>query len=120
MADRGFTELVYTGGEIITILFQLLGALAAMYGWPNGNQRARRGIGRLITGMNLVPCSRSIIGGIKSIARVTEKVVPFMGVIYVLPRSSPPDHLDGIGWAFGQIFTGAFTGLGVLAAWSAR
>ena len=55
-----------------------------------------------------------IVGGIKSIANVTEKVVPFMAVLYagaalvVLVMNA-----DKIGWAFGQIFTGAFTAMGV-------
>lgn len=54
-----------------------------------------------------------IIGGIQSIAKVTEKLVPFMaiwylatGLIIILM------NLDKLGWAFGQIFEGAFTGAG--------
>ncbi|MVO16536.1 alanine/glycine:cation symporter family protein [Parasedimentitalea huanghaiensis] len=55
-----------------------------------------------------------IIGGIKSIARVTEKVVPFMAIFYcffaiiviLLNFSSLP-------MAVSNIFTGAFTGEGV-------
>jgi len=55
-----------------------------------------------------------IIGGIKKIAKVTDKIVPFMVGIYVLGAliilvakgSLIPD-------AFGQIFNGAFTGAGV-------
>ena len=55
-----------------------------------------------------------IVGGVKSIARVTEKVVPFMGVLYVTAAMIIIlMSYDKIGWAFGQIFTGAFTGLGV-------
>lgn len=55
-----------------------------------------------------------IIGGLKSIASVTEKVVPFMGVLYVLTALVIIlMNADMIGWAFGQIFAGAFTGLGV-------
>ena len=55
-----------------------------------------------------------IVGGIKSIARVTEKVVPFMGILYVLTALMIIlINFDKIGWAFGQIFVGAFTGLGV-------
>ena len=55
-----------------------------------------------------------IVGGIKSIANVTEKVVPFMGVMYVLTALVILLlNADKIGWAFGQIFAGAFTGLGV-------
>lgn len=55
-----------------------------------------------------------IIGGIKSIARVTEKVVPFMAALYLVAcivvilgsASQVPD-------AFGAMFSGAFTGEGV-------
>ncbi len=55
-----------------------------------------------------------IIGGIKSIARVTEKIVPFMAILYcffaiiviLLNVTSLPA-------AIGNIFTGAFTGEGV-------
>ena len=55
-----------------------------------------------------------IIGGIKSIANVTEKVVPIMGVLYVLTALVIIlVNIDQIGWAFGQISDGAFTGLGV-------
>ncbi len=55
-----------------------------------------------------------IIGGIKSIARVTEKVVPFMAVIYVgAALVIIVMNYDMVGWAFGQIFSGAFTGEGV-------
>jgi AGCS family alanine or glycine:cation symporter len=55
-----------------------------------------------------------IIGGIKSIAQVTEKVVPFMGILYVgAALIILCVNYDKIGWAFGQIFAGAFTGLGV-------
>ena len=55
-----------------------------------------------------------IVGGIKSIARVTEKIVPFMGVMYVLAALVILlMNVDKIGWAFGQILAGAFTGLGV-------
>lgn len=55
-----------------------------------------------------------IIGGIQSIARVTEKVVPFMAVIYVgAGLIVILMNYDKVGWAFGQIFAGAFTGAGV-------
>ena len=55
-----------------------------------------------------------IVGGIKSIANVTEKVVPIMGILYVGAAAIILIvNYDMIGWAFGQIFAGAFTGLGV-------
>ncbi|AVR45737.1 D-alanine glycine permease [Christiangramia fulva] len=55
-----------------------------------------------------------IIGGIKRIASVTEKIVPFMAGIYVLGALV----ILGANWmyiddAFGLIFKGAFSGLGI-------
>ena len=56
-----------------------------------------------------------ILGGIKSIARITERVVPFMAILYVgTSLFIILTHLDKLGWAFGQIIEGAFTGLGVV------
>jgi AGCS family alanine or glycine:cation symporter len=55
-----------------------------------------------------------IVGGIKSIARVTDKIVPIMGILYVgAALVILLVNADKIGWAFGQIIEGAFTGLGV-------
>ena len=55
-----------------------------------------------------------IIGGIKSIARVTEKVVPFMALIYLTAGVVIIfANVDKIGWAFGQIIDGAFRAEGV-------
>lgn len=55
-----------------------------------------------------------IIGGIKSIANVTDKIVPFMVGTYVLAAIFILCvKFDQIPWAFGQIFAGAFTGKGI-------
>ena len=55
-----------------------------------------------------------IIGGIKRIAKVTEKIVPFMAGIYVLGALLIlAINYMHIGSAFSLIFEGAFTGLGV-------
>ena len=52
-----------------------------------------------------------IFGGIKSISKVAEKVVPFMAIIYILATLAVIfTNFDQILPAFGQIFTGAFTG----------
>ncbi len=54
-----------------------------------------------------------IIGGIKSIAKVTEKVVPFMGVLYVSSCLLVIFfNVPAIPSAIGEIFAGAFTGAG--------
>ena len=55
-----------------------------------------------------------IIGGIKRIAKVTEKVVPFMAGIYVLGALVIlVINYHHIGDAFSLIFEGAFSGLGI-------
>lgn len=55
-----------------------------------------------------------IIGGIKKIAKVTDKIVPFMVAIYVTASLFVIfSNLDMIGDAFGQIFSGAFSPEGV-------
>lgn len=55
-----------------------------------------------------------IIGGIKSIARVTEKVVPFMAIFYCLFALVVIFmNTAAIPQAIANIFTGAFTGEGV-------
>ena len=80
---------------------QISGILGAYPGWITGVIFA--GVVFLV-----------IIGGLKSIARVTEKVVPFMAVVYVAAALVIiVANIDMVGWAFGQIFEGAFTGLGV-------
>ncbi len=55
-----------------------------------------------------------IIGGIKRIASVTEKIVPFMAGIYVLAALIILGaNFSLIDNAFGLIFEGAFSGLGI-------
>jgi AGCS family alanine or glycine:cation symporter len=55
-----------------------------------------------------------IVGGIKSIARVTEKIVPFMAIFYCV-FALIVIFMNGahIPEAVGNVFTGAFTGEGV-------
>lgn len=55
-----------------------------------------------------------IIGGIKKIANVTDKIVPFMVVVYVLAVIAILTmKYDQIGGAFAQIWNGAFSPMGV-------
>ncbi len=55
-----------------------------------------------------------IIGGIKRIAKVTEKIVPFMAAIYAgAALIIIGINYHHIGTAFGLIFEGAFTGIGI-------
>lgn len=55
-----------------------------------------------------------IVGGIRSIARFAERIVPLMALLYCgTALIIILGNYDKIGWAFGQIIEGAFTGLGI-------
>ena len=121
--SKGFDELGLPGGKILAVLFSIFCILGALGG---GNMfqanQAHAQISSItgdypgwITGIVFAAIVFIVIvGGVKSIARVTEKVVPFMGIMYVgAALIILLVNFDMIGWAFGQIFTGAFTGLGV-------
>jgi len=121
--SKGFKERGLPGGRFLAILFAIFCILGALGG---GNMfqanQAHAQISSItgdypgwITGIIFAAVVfMVIVGGVKSIARVTEKVVPFMGIMYVgAALVILIINYDMIGWAFGQIFVGAFTGLGV-------
>ncbi|WP_282128533.1 alanine/glycine:cation symporter family protein [Roseobacter litoralis] len=121
--SKGFDELGLPGGKILAVLFSVFCILGALGG---GNMfqanQAHAQITQItgdypgwITGIIFAGVVFAVIvGGIKSIAKVTEKVVPFMGILYVgAALIILIVNYDMIGWAFSQIFVGAFTGLGV-------
>ncbi len=120
---KGFAERGVPGGKPLAILFSIFCILGAFGGGNmfQANQAHQQIAGIVgdfpgwITGVLFaVVVFAVIVGGLKSIARVTEKVVPFMGIMYVLAALVIiVMNFDKIGWAFGQIFEGAFTGLGV-------
>ncbi|KAB0476495.1 alanine:cation symporter family protein [Vibrio sp. IB15] len=70
----------------------------------------------VITGLVLAALVFSVIvGGMPSIASVTEKVVPWMAALYIgMALVVIGSNLDQVGPAFSAIFTGAFTGEGVV------
>jgi AGCS family alanine or glycine:cation symporter len=121
--SKGFTELGLPGGKILAVLFSIFCILGALGGGNmfQANQAHAQISGILgdypgwITGVIFAGVVFAVIvGGIKSIANVTEKVVPFMGILYVgAALIILIVEYDRIGWAFGQIIEGAFTGLGV-------
>ncbi|NDV49871.1 sodium:alanine symporter family protein [Salipiger sp. PrR003] len=119
MAERGFAGF----GKVLAICFSIVCVLGSLGG---GNMfQANQAHAQLaniigdypgwITGVIFAAIVFAvIIGGLKSIAQVTEKIVPFMGVLYVgTALIIILMNYDRIGWALGQIFDGAFTGLGV-------
>ncbi len=121
--SKGFKELGLPGGKFLAVLFSIFCILGALGGGNmfQANQAHAQISGIVgdypgwITGVIFAVIVFSVIvGGIKSIANVTEKVVPFMGILYVgAAIVILIVNYDKIGWAFGQIFEGAFTGLGV-------
>jgi len=121
--SKGFAERNVPGGKALAVLFSIFCILGAFGGGNmfQANQAHAQISGIVgdfpgwITGVIFAAVVFAVIvGGIKSIARVTEKVVPFMGIMYVgVALVIILMNYDKIGWALGQIIDGAFTGLGV-------
>ncbi len=116
---KGFAERGLKGGKILAVLFAIFCILGSLGG---GNMfqsnQAHAQLANVfgdypgwITGLVFAGVVFAvIIGGLKSIARVTEKVVPFMGILYCgTALVIILMNYDMIGTAFGQIFRGAFT-----------
>ena len=120
---KGFDERGIPAGKILAVLFSIfciLGALGGgnMFQANQAHAQISNVVGDYpgwITGIVFAAVVFAVIvGGLKSIARVTEKVVPFMGILYVVTALVIIlMNADMIGWAFGQIIDGAFTGAGV-------
>lgn len=121
---KGFAERGLPGGKVLAVLFSIfcvLGALGGgnMFQANQAHQQLSGVFGQYpgwITGIVFALIVFAVIvGGIKSIARVTEKVVPFMGVLYVgAALVIILMNIDMVGAAFGQIIDGAFTGNGIV------
>jgi len=121
--SKGFKELGLPGGRFLAALFAIFCIMGAFGGGNmfQANQAHAQISGIVgdypgwITGIIFAGIVFAVIvGGIKSIAQVTEKVVPFMAALYVgAAVIILIVNFDKIGWAFGQIFEGAFTGLGI-------
>lgn len=126
LKERGFAGL----GKVLGVLFAIL-CVGASFGGGNAFQSNQAtvqlstlmglegGATGVIIGIVLaVLVGIVIIGGIKRIAKITEKIVPFMAGIYVLASLIIiVANFKYIGDAFGLIFSGAFTpmaGLGGL------
>ena len=107
-----------TVGRVLAILFSCFAVLAS-FGIGNlaqantisGNMFAAFSIPRWVTGLVLmVVASLVIIGGIKRIASVTEKIVPFMSAIYIIGALVILfTHINLLGSIFGSIFRFAFS-----------
>ncbi|TVP71736.1 MAG: alanine:cation symporter family protein [Rhodobacteraceae bacterium] len=120
---KGFAERGLPLGGFMAIMFSIFCVLGALGGGNmfQANQAASQvqsvlGVPTWITGLVLSGIVfMVIVGGIKSIARVTEKVVPFMGGGYfIVGMAILILNWDMIGWAFGEIIRGAFTDTGII------
>ncbi len=118
MREKGFATL----GKILAVIFAVL-CVGASFGGGNAFQSNQAAV-QLSTMLNLqggatgviigiilaILVGIVIIGGIKKIASVTEKIVPFMAVIYVIASLVIIfANFRFIGDAFGMIVSGAFT-----------
>lgn len=129
--SRGLKEKGFTGiGKVLSIVFAIL-VVGASFGGGNAFQSNQAAV-QISTMLNLTGGSTGvligivlavlvgivIIGGIKKIASVTEKIVPFMAGIYVLASLVIIfANIEYIGTAVSLIIEGAFTpmaGLGGL------
>ena len=120
---KGFAERGMPGGKVLAVLFAIFCILGSFGGGNmfQANQAHQQLAGILgdypgwITGVIFAAIVFAVIvGGIKSIAQVTEKIVPFMGILYVgSALLIILMNIGNIGWAFGQIFAGAFTSSGI-------
>lgn len=122
LAEKGMSRL----GKILAIVFAILvtgGAFGIgnmfqanqaaaqfvnLFGWQDNGAVIWIGIVLAIL-VGLV-----VVGGVKRIAKVTEKVVPIMAVLYVGSALTIIGvNYTHIGDAFGLIFDGAFSGIGI-------
>ena len=120
---KGFAERGLPGGRFLAILFAVFCILGSFGGGnmfqANQAHQQLAGVfgdfpgwitGVIFAGIVFVV----IVGGVKSIAQVTEKIVPFMGILYVgTALIIVLMNIGNIGWAFTQIFEGAFTDMGI-------
>ena len=112
-AKKGCKQL----GAVLATLFSVF-CLLASFGIGNmsqinsiaGNMEAAFGIAPIITGVVLmVIAALVLLGGIKRIASVAEKLVPFMALAYVVGALAVCIiNAGSIGPAFAAIFKGAF------------
>lgn len=124
---KGFTERGWGGfGKFIGVFYAVgicIGALGIgnmfqsnqAYVQLNGvTGGALEGLGWLVGLVMGGVVFMVIIGGIKSIVKVTEKIVPFMAIFYCLfALIVIMMNVDSLPQAIANIFTGAFTGEGV-------
>lgn len=125
LREKGMTTI----GKVLAVLFAIMciggsfgggnmfqsnQAFAMVESYTGGANSPLHGYGWLFGLVMAILVGVVIIGGIKKIAKVTDKIVPFMVGIYVLAALTILGlKIDQIPTAFGEIFSGAFTGAGI-------
>lgn len=112
-AKKGYKGI----GTVLAVLFSVFCFLAS-FGIGNmtqvnsisGNMEAVFGVPTWVTGaVVLVLCALVILGGLKRIASVTEKIVPFMVIVYIVGTVVIMImNIAKVPAVFGAIFKGAF------------
>ena len=110
---KGFKQI----GAVLAVLFSIFCVMAS-FGIGNmsqinsisGNMKSAFGIPTYVTGIALlILAALVIVGGLKRIASVTEKLVPFMAILYVAGALVIFFmNIDQCGAIFSAIFRGAF------------
>jgi len=120
---KGFAERGLPFGRPLAALFAVFCVLGALGGGNmfQANQAASQinevfGIPAWVTGLALAGLVFAVIvGGIRTISRVTAKVVPVMGLGYVfVSLLILIAHADMMLWALSEILRGAFTDTGIV------
>jgi AGCS family alanine or glycine:cation symporter len=120
--SRGFAERGLPLGRAMAALFAVFCVLGALGGGNmfQANQAAAQvegalGVPAWVTGVVMALVVMAVIvGGIRSIAGVTARVVPLMGLGYVIVCLAVLAlHADRLPWAFAEILRGAFTETGI-------
>lgn len=122
LAERGFVNLGRTMGFAFALLVTL-GAfgIGNMFQANQASVQFAKLIGQenthavlWIGALLAIIVALVIVGGIKRIAKVTEKLVPFMAIVYIASALIILGiNYHHIGSAFKLIFEGAFTGVGI-------
>lgn len=122
LADMGKSTL----GKILAVVFAIM-CVGGSFGGGNmfqANQAAQQfntmigakstSAGVIFGVMMAILVGIIIIGGIKRIGKITERIVPFMvGIYFFAAVVILLIHIGDIGWAFGLIIDGAFNAKGI-------
>jgi AGCS family alanine or glycine:cation symporter len=125
LAELGWPRLgqglgvFYAAGIVVGCLgignmFQSNQAFVQIVGITGGAESWLADKGWLVGSIIALTVGSVIIGGIRSIARVTSRLVPFMAILYLTGAAAVlVVNAEAIPWAFAAMFEGAFTNQGM-------